>query len=52
VELGKLLIAKRRKLTFRAGFRALLGRTSTEIRHRVPLGRRAIVRWRRQFKGL
>ena len=52
VELGKLLIAKRRKLTFRAGFRALLGRTSSEIRRRVPLGRGAIVRWRRHFKGL
>jgi len=52
VELGKLLIAKRRKLTFRAGVRALLGRTSSEIRRRVPLGRGAVVRWRRQFKGL
>jgi glycosyltransferase involved in cell wall biosynthesis len=52
VEMGKLLIAKRRKLTFRAGVRALLGRTSSEIRRRLPLGRGAMVRWRRQFKGL
>ena len=52
VELGKLLIAKRRKLTFRASFRALLGRTSGQIRRRVPLGRGMLVRWRRKFKGL
>jgi glycosyltransferase involved in cell wall biosynthesis len=52
VEMGKLLVAKRRKLTFREGFHASLGRTSGEIRRRVPLGRGAMVRWRRKFKGL
>jgi len=52
VELGKLLIAKRRKLTFRAGVRAFLGRASTEIRRRLPLARGAWVRRRRKFKGL
>lgn len=52
VEMGKLLVAKRRKLTFREGLHASLGRTSGEIRRRVPLGRGAMVRWRRKFKGL
>jgi glycosyltransferase involved in cell wall biosynthesis len=52
VEMGKLLIAKRRKLTFRAGFRALLGRISGEIRRRLPLGRGMMVRRRRRLKGL
>jgi glycosyltransferase involved in cell wall biosynthesis len=51
-ELGKLLIAKRRKLTLSESLRALLGRTSSEIRRRVPLGRGAMIRWRRKFKGL
>ncbi len=52
VEMGKLLVAKRRKLTFREGFHASLGRTSSEFRRRVPLARGAMVRWRRKFKGL
>jgi glycosyltransferase involved in cell wall biosynthesis len=52
VEMGKLLIAKRRKLTLQEGFRAMLGRVSSEIRRRLPLGRGAMVRWRRKYKGL
>jgi glycosyltransferase involved in cell wall biosynthesis len=62
VELGKLQIAaelrERRKLTFGAVFRSLLGRTNTAIRRRLPLGRPkplkegAMVRQRRRFKGL
>ena len=52
VEMGKLLIAKRRKLTFKDSFRALLGQTSTEIRRRLPLGRGLMVRRRRRLKGL
>ena len=52
VELGKLLVAKRRKLTLREAVRALLGRISSEVRRRVPLGRGAMIRWRRKFKGL
>ncbi len=52
VELGKLLVAKRRRFGFRDGVRALLGRTSSEIRRRVPLGRGAMIRWRRRVKGL
>ncbi len=51
VEMGKLLVAKRRKLTLREGLRALLGRTSSELRRRVPLGRGAMIRSRRRFKG-
>jgi len=50
VEMGKLLTAKR--LSFRAGFRALLGRISGEIRRRLPVGRGMMVRRRRRFKGL
>jgi glycosyltransferase involved in cell wall biosynthesis len=62
VEMGKLLITVeikwRRKLTFRAGFRAVLLRTSAEIRRRLPLRqpkppeKGAGVRRQRQFKGL
>jgi glycosyltransferase involved in cell wall biosynthesis len=64
VEMGKLLIAaqlqRRRRLTFRAGFRAVLVRTSTEIRRRLrlglplptPLERGEGVRRQRQYKGL
>ncbi len=70
VEMGKLLVAaelqRRRQLTFRAGLRQVLERTSTEIRRRLPLKetlRRALGRtrgevvrkrqqFRRQFKGL
>ena len=52
VEMGKLLVAKRRKLTFGEGVCASIGRTSSEIRRRVPVGRGAMVRWRRKFKGL
>ena len=52
VELGRLLIEKRRKFKFHEGLRAILGRTSSEIRRRVPLGRGAMIRWRRKVKGL
>ncbi|HLG96938.1 MAG TPA: glycosyltransferase [Bryobacteraceae bacterium] len=52
VELGKLLIAKRRKRTFGEGVRAALGRISSEARRRVPLGGGAMIRWRRKYKGL
>lgn len=52
VELAKLLIAKRRRHTLRAGLRALLGRISGEIRRRLPLGRGLMVGWRRKLKGL
>ena len=52
IEMGKLLVKKRRKLSLRESVHALIGRTSSEIRRRVPLGRGAMVRWRRKFKGL
>ena len=52
IELGKLLVAKRRRIGFSEGVRVLLGRVSSEIRRRVPLGRGVMVRWRRRFKGL